>query len=74
MKIELSFLAGLLLSASHMVVRMQIYGVEQALAAVLIVLVNIQVLSLPWRLRRCGNQLAENVGCEYSGAHSLVLS
>jgi hypothetical protein len=31
MKIELSFLASLLLSASHMVVRMQIYGVEQAL-------------------------------------------
>jgi hypothetical protein len=28
MKIELSFLAGLLLSVSHMVFRMQIYGVE----------------------------------------------
>jgi hypothetical protein len=33
MKIELSFLAALLLSASRMVSRMQIYGIEQALLA-----------------------------------------
>jgi hypothetical protein len=31
MKIELSFLAALFLSATRMVFRMQIYGVEQAL-------------------------------------------
>jgi hypothetical protein len=31
MKIELSYLAALLLSASRMVFRMQIYGIEQAL-------------------------------------------
>jgi uncharacterized membrane protein len=31
MKIELSFLVGLVLSASHMAFRVQIYGVEQAL-------------------------------------------
>ena len=31
MKIELSFLAALILSATRMVFRMQIYGVEQAL-------------------------------------------
>jgi len=31
MKIELSCLAALLLSASHMVFRIQIYGIEQAL-------------------------------------------
>lgn len=34
------------------------YRVEQALAGILIALVNIQVLSLPWRLLRCGNQVA----------------
>ena len=31
MKTELSFLAALLMSASHVVSRMQIYGIEQAL-------------------------------------------
>jgi len=31
MKIELSYLAALLLSASRIVFRMQIYGIEQAL-------------------------------------------
>jgi hypothetical protein len=33
-------------------------GVEQTLTGILIALVNIQVLSLPWRLPCLGNQVA----------------